>query len=310
MAISVGTCSWTDKTLIACKRFYPRGCSSAEARLRFYAGTFPLVEVDSSYYAMPSVDNSLRWVERTPEGFVFNIKAFRLLTNHPTQLAMLPRDLQAAWSPAKARFYYRDVPGEIQDELWRRFREAIAPLKDAGKLRLVHFQFPPWVRPDRSGIEHLRHCVERMQGHVVSVEFRHGSWFDERRTASTLALERELGVVHTIVDGPQGFDNSLPQVWEATHPGYAYLRLHGRNTETWDIAGATVASDRFNYDYPDAELGELAHKLLAFTGIGLQTHVVFNNNLEDQGQRNALSLMRMIRARDLAGRLVEPARHL
>ena len=92
MSVLVGTCSWTDKTLIACKRFYPPGCSTAEARLRFYASQFPLVEVDSSYYAMPSVDNSMRWVERTPADFVFNIKAFRLLTNHPTQLLMLPKD--------------------------------------------------------------------------------------------------------------------------------------------------------------------------------------------------------------------------
>jgi uncharacterized protein YecE (DUF72 family) len=82
MTIAVGTASWTDPTLIASKRFYPPGCTSAEARLRFYATQFPLVEVDSSYYAMPSGSNSVIWVERTPEHFTFNIKAFRLFTGH------------------------------------------------------------------------------------------------------------------------------------------------------------------------------------------------------------------------------------
>jgi len=292
MSVLVGTCSWTDKTLIACKRFYPPGCSTAEARLRFYASRFPLVEVDSSYYAMPSVDNSMRWVERTPADFAFNIKAFRLLTNHPTQLVMLPKDIQEALAGmSKTRFYYRDLPQEVRVELWRRYREAVAPLKDAGKLRLVHFQFPPWVLRNRDGHDHVRHCVEMMEGHTVSVEFRNKVWFEGEHTASTLAFERELGVVHTVVDAPQGFSNSVPQVWEVTHPEFAYVRLHGRNAATWDVKGSTAASDRFNYDYPDGELAELATNIVKLAGVGIETHVVFNNNAEDQGQRNARSMM-------------------
>ena len=84
MSTFVGTGSWTDPTLIKSKRFYPPGCSSAEARLRFYASQFPIVEVDSSYYAMPNGSNSVLWVERTPASFTFNIKAFRLFTGHQT----------------------------------------------------------------------------------------------------------------------------------------------------------------------------------------------------------------------------------
>jgi uncharacterized protein YecE (DUF72 family) len=260
--------------------------------LRFYASQFPIVEVDSSYYAMPSIDNSMRWVERTPHAFVFHIKAYRLLTNHPTQLVMLPKDIQAALAGiGKTRFYYRDVPSEVRDELWRRYREAIAPLKDAGKLRLVHFQFPPWLLRNREGHDHVRHCVETMAGHTVSVEFRNKVWFESEHRASTLAFERELGVVHTVVDAPQGFPNSVPQVWEVTHPELAYVRLHGRNAATWDVKGATAASDRFNYDYPRAELSELAGHIRKLSEKVAQTHVVFNNNAEDQGQRNARSLM-------------------
>jgi uncharacterized protein YecE (DUF72 family) len=137
----------------------------------------------------------------------------------------------------------------------------------------------------------VRLCVERMAGHIVSVEFRQRSWFEgEHAIASTLAFERELGVVHTVVDGPQGFTNSVPAVWDATHPKYALLRLHGRNADTWNLKGARDSSERFNYDYSDAELAELARQVRRLAALAATTHVVFNNNMEDQGQRNARSL--------------------
>jgi uncharacterized protein YecE (DUF72 family) len=111
--ILIGTASWTDKTLVSCKRFYPRGCSSAEDRLRYYASRFPLVEVDSSYYAMPSQRNSELWAERTPEHFTFNMKAFRLFTGHQTPAIALPKDVQAAMAShfaSNKMLYYKDTP--------------------------------------------------------------------------------------------------------------------------------------------------------------------------------------------------------
>lgn len=295
MTVLVGTASWTDKTLIACGRFYPKQANSAEARLRFYASVFPLVEVDSSYYAMPSASNAQLWAERTPEGFVMNVKAFRLFTGHPTSPSVLHRDLQAALGDRGARnLYYKDTPAEIRDELWRRLREALAPLRHAGRLGLVHFQFAPWLTRSREGLAHVAQCVERMAGHTLSVEFRHRSWFDDNHRDATLALQRELGVVHTVVDAPQGFANSVPAVWEATHPRHALVRLHGRNAATWNVKGATAASDRFNYDYSDEELADIAASIGTRFAPVLQTHVVFNNNMEDQGQRNARTLMRKL----------------
>jgi uncharacterized protein YecE (DUF72 family) len=240
---------------------------------------------------MPAPATSQLWAERTPADFTMNVKAFRLFTGHQTSPAVFHRDLQphlpAGGGP---HLYYRDIPAAIRDELWRRFHEALQPLAAAGKLGLVHFQFPPWVVCNRAGHAHVTHCVERMAGHTVSVEFRHASWFNDRHRASTLAFERELGVVHTIVDGPQGFANSVPMLWEATHPGYALLRLHGHNAETWDIKGTSAASDRFNYDYGDEELRELVPGIRRLADQVPTTHVVFNNNMEDQGQRNARSL--------------------
>ena len=295
MPVLVGTASWTDKTLIACGRFYPPGTNSAEARLRFYASRFPLVEVDSSYYAMPAPATAQLWAERTPNDFTMNVKAFRIFTGHQTSPIVLHKDIRAALpASTKANLYYKDVAPELRDELWRRFTLALQPLRTAGKLGLVHFQFPPWLVCNAAGRAHVAHCVERMAGHTLSVEFRHQSWFTHAQAEPTLTFERELGVVHTVVDGPQGFTNSVPAVWAVTHPAFALLRLHGRNTGTWNVKGATAASDRFNYDYPDEELGELAEQVRRLSHGALKTHVVFNNNMEDQGQRNAATMARLI----------------
>jgi len=296
VSILVGTASWTDKTLIDCGRFYPKEAKTPEARLRFYASIFPMVEVDSSYYAIPAPPTAQAWAVRTPEHFVFNVKAFRLFTGHQTQPNVLHKDIQQALAGRGARnLYYKDMPPEINAELWRRFHEALAPLRNAGKLGLVHFQFPPWLMRSREGVAHVTHCVERMAGQRVSIEFRHASWLDTAdHRESTLALLRELGAVHTVVDGPQGFANSVPMLAEATHPDYALVRLHGRNVDTYNIKGASSAAERFDYDYSDAELRELAAEIVRIAYKVRNTHVVFNNCDEDKGQRNGIALMKLI----------------
>jgi uncharacterized protein YecE (DUF72 family) len=298
MTVRVGTASWTDKTLIASGRFYPPGAKTAEGRLRYYAAQFPIVEVDSSYYAMPAPATAQLWAERTPEGFVMNVNAFRLFTGHQTEPHVLHKDLQLAMGGSlPPRFFYRDLPAELIDELWKRFRECLLPLQAAGRLGLVHFQFPPWVVAGAAGRAQVEHCVQRMSGFDLGVEFRHGTWFEgaaEQR--QTVAFLRELGVAHTVVDGPQGFSNSVPALWEVTHPRYALLRLHGRNRGTWSVKGQTSASDRFNYDYPDAELAEMVPRIERLAMTAIQTHVIFNNNMEDQGQRNARSLTERLRS--------------
>ena len=292
MTVFVGTASWTDKTLIACGRFYPPGAKTAEGRLRYYASQFPIVEVDSSYYAMPAPATAQLWAERTPEGFVMNVKAFRLFTGHQTEPQVLHKDLQLAMGGSlPSRFFYRDLPSELIDELWKRFRECLLPLQASGRLGLVHFQFPPWVVAGAPGRAQVERCVQRMSGFDLGVEFRHGTWFEgAAQQRETLRLLRELGVAHTVVDGPQGFSNSVPALWEVTHPHYALVRLHGRNRDTWNVKGQTSASDRFNYDYPEDELREMVPRIQQLALTAMQTHVIFNNNMEDQGQRNAKRL--------------------
>lgn len=294
--ILIGSASWTDKTLIDCGRFYPKECRSAEARLRFYASQFPLVEVDSSYYGIPAPHNAQLWAERTPPDFVFNVKAFRLFTGHQTSPVVFPKDIQQALGPHPPRtLYYRDTPLEIREELWRRFADALLPLQQAGKLGAVHFQFAPWVVRDRDGMAHVRHCVEKMEGRLVAVEFRNKSWFDGEKLEKTLAFERELGVAHTIVDAPQGFANTVPCVWEVTTPKLALLRLHGRNKATWNIK-AEASSSRFNYWYAADELAAMVPEVRHAAAQADAMHILFNTNYEDQGQVNA-RLMRQLLAR-------------
>jgi uncharacterized protein YecE (DUF72 family) len=298
MSISIGTASWSHPALIDSGRFYPCETMNAEERLRFYATRFPLVEVDASYYAMTAPAVARRWAERTPEGFVMNAKAFRLFTGHQTSPQALPSDLFAALPAAvrdKSIVYYRDVPQELRDVLWQRFVESLLPLRDAGRLGLVHFQFAPWVVRNRAGQAHVEHCVERMHGHTVSVEFRNFSWFDGAHAHDTLAFERRLGVVHTIVDAPQGIDNCVPAVWETTHDRRALVRMHGRNERTWN-RGSDTSSGRFNYEYDDAELEGLAAQIARIDRPALRLQVVMNNNAEDYAQANGRRLMETLQA--------------
>ncbi|RYF18711.1 MAG: DUF72 domain-containing protein [Comamonadaceae bacterium] len=293
--VLVGTASWTDPTLIACGRFYPPSCRTAEQRLRFYAQQFPLVEVDSSYYGMPTPQNARLWAERTPEHFTFNVKAFRLFTGHQAQPAALHRDIQQALGPDVPRtLYYADLPQEIRDELWRRFIEALAPLKAAGKLGAVHFQFAPWLLRNRASMAHVEHCAEKMAGHLVAAEFRHGTWFHGEQLEETLAWERSLGLVHTVVDSPQGFANCVPCVWDVTNPQLAIVRLHGRNKETWNKKGLAASSARFDYQYSQEELAAMLPEVEHLATQARAVHVVFNTNHEDQGQAGARMMRELL----------------
>lgn len=293
MSIEVGTASWTDATLIKSGRFYPKGCTSAEARLRFYSSQFPIVEVDASYYAMPSAANCAQWAERTPEHFTFDVKAFRLFTGHQTERKFFPPDIQPLLPQNdKRNLYYRDVPPDIIDEMWRRFFEALEPLRAANKLGAILFQFAPWISTAPRDKAHVKHCADRMEPYLTAFEFRNASWFDERHRESTLAFERERGLVHVVMDAPEGVANRAHTVWEATSPELVIVRMHGRNAETW--SGRTAASGRFNYDYPERELEEIAVPVREIAKRARRTHVIFNNCFEDSAQRNAHSMIRIL----------------
>jgi uncharacterized protein YecE (DUF72 family) len=294
--ILVGTTSWAEKTLIESGRFYPPDATSAEARLRYYATQFPVVEVDSTYYGLPSERNALLWAERTPPGFIFHVKAFRLFTLHQTSPDALPRDVRARLDVrAQKNLYYDDLPDALKDELWRRFHLALEPLRARGKLGAVLFQFPPWFVFRRESFTHIEECARRMEGDLVAIEFRNRTWFDERHREPTLQFERGHGLVHVVTDGPQGFASSVPAVWEVTQPALALVRLHGRNAATWQKATRTAA-ERFDYLYSEAELERFVEPVRALARRAEAVHVLFNNCREDKAQRNAAFLQARLRA--------------
>jgi uncharacterized protein YecE (DUF72 family) len=293
--ILVGTCSWTDQTLIECGRFYPDWARSAEARLQYYASQFPVVEVDSTYYALPNERTSGLWVNRTGDNFVFDIKAFRLFTQHPTPLTSLPRDIREALPPdlkQKANIYSRNLPEELADELWRRFERALLPLESAGKLGVVLFQFPPWFYPGSEQREYILSCKEKLPQYRIAVEFRHNSWVNEKNIDRTLDFLRDNDLPYVCVDEPQGFRSSMPPLAEATSD-IGLIRFHGRNREMWEKKGATV-SERFNYLYSEEELREWVPRIRELASKTRQLHVLFNNCHQDKAVVNARQVAFMI----------------
>jgi uncharacterized protein YecE (DUF72 family) len=293
--ILVGTASWSDKSLVDSGRFYPQDIATPADRLRYYASRFPLVEVDSSYYGMPTVRNAMLWAERTPPGFVFDIKAFRLLTQHQTDPQALPKDIRLALGPvAKKNVYYRDVPSELRNELWERFLLAVEPLRRAGKLGVLLFQFPPWFVPAKANYDHILECQEKLAGFQLAVEFRNRAWFEGDRPGRVWEFEREHGLAHVVVDEPQGFSSSIPTLWEATCPGVAVVRMHGRNRDTWEAKGLRSSGDRFNYLYGAEELHGLAGAVRELSQRVGAVHVLFNNNHGDYAQRNATDFVRLL----------------
>ena len=297
--IRVGTCSWTDKALVG-SGWYPPGRRSAEGRLRFYASRFAVAEVDSTYYALPQERNSRMWVERTPEGFRFDVKAFSLLTGHPTLARALPEDLRGELGGGRDR-YGGGAPGggrsgparpEVLDEVWRRFAGALEPLRRAGRLGAVLFQFPPWFAPGARAADHLRATRERTGDWSISVEFRHPAWWLPEHRADTAALLTELDTSAVAVDMAQGLPSSVPPVAEVTSPRLAVVRLHGRSS-AW---GSGSKEERFRHEYAPDELAEWIPRVRAMAEAAQEVHVLFNNCCADAAVRAAESMARLVAA--------------
>jgi uncharacterized protein YecE (DUF72 family) len=261
-----GTASWTDPTLVNSDLFYPPSVRSAEERLRFYAEQFNTVEVDSTYYALPAERNAKLWAERTPDGFVFNIKPFALMTQHPAEISRLPKHLREMLSAAEQSNRQLTRPSkEVVDMAFQMFWSAMAPLREAGKLGMVAFQFPPYFSPKPANLDYLASLPQRLPGASIAIEFRPPSWVREepRRTEITNFL-RSHGLYYTSIDAPE--DNSIvPSFIEATGD-QVYVRFHGSNRENRFKRNITAA-ERFKYLFSERELpsltkrfGNLEHK--------------------------------------------------
>jgi uncharacterized protein YecE (DUF72 family) len=292
----IGTASWTDPTLLAAG-FYPGSAKTAESRLRFYARHFDTVEVDSTYYALPSERNAALWAARTPEGFCFNVKAFAWLTCHPAETRRLPhaiRSLLPAAAVAEPRL--QRPPIQALDAAFAMFRSALQPLRAAGKLGCLLLQFPPWFTAGAEHEAYLDYCRSRLPADRLAIELRHASWFNAR-TASTLDALAQRGLVLVCTDAPPA--PSIPRPpWRAT-TDVAYVRLHGRNRAAWFRHGASAA-ERFQYLYSNAELAECAAGIRSVRDArgarARVVHVIFNNCYADYGVRNARSMQALLEA--------------
>ncbi len=281
--VLIGTASWTDKSLLA-SGWYPKEAKTAEDRLRFYADHFPLVEVDSTYYFPPSEDNSRRWVDRTPKDFTFNIKAFSLLTKHPTKSDALYKDLDVPQD--KKRLYPDDLDQAAIDEVWDRFLSALEPLQDANKLGALLFQFPPWFTISKANKQYILECAKRTSPIPILVEFRNETWMNDRNREETLDFLEGHGLAYVCVDMPQGFRSSIPPVVAATSD-LAALRFHGHNAEEWESGSV---QRRFKYLYSKEELQEWVPRIQKVASETKKTHVLMNNCYRSYAQQNAKEL--------------------
>jgi uncharacterized protein YecE (DUF72 family) len=293
--VLIGTASWTDPTLLA-SGWYPKEANTPEERLKYYSSVFPLVEVDSTYYSLPAERTAELWAERTPDDFTFDIKAFRLFTGHPTPLKALPKQIREELPEALAKktsVYDNELPGEIFDDIWDRFRKALMPIHSAGKMGAVFLQYPKWFYISRDNMARIARAREHLPDFRVAVEFRQPSWMNEKNAQRTLDFLSENDIAYTSVDEPQGTAASVPPVAVATVPELAVVRFHGRRQDTWDKRGVGV-EERFKYLYSEAELEEWVPKIRRLQEETREVHALMNNCYADFGVKNAQQLGQLL----------------
>ncbi|KMT62013.1 DUF72 domain-containing protein [Paenilisteria newyorkensis] len=263
--ITIGLTGWSDhETLYS---------STSKHKLEDYAGNFPMVEVDTSFYAIPSPLTTERWIERTPEEFTFVVKAFQAMTKHKE------------WQQ-----YY-----DSETEMYRRFMDAIAPMSESGRLKAILFQFPPYFGCTKENVTYLRAVREKMGDLPLAIEFRNKTWYTETNEPQTLALLKDLGFIHTVVDEPQVGNGSVPIVLRATNEAMTLVRLHGRNSAGWMKANSPEWREvRTLYRYNDEEINYWAENIRHLQKHSKEVIVIFNNNSGGDAADNAKQLQKAL----------------
>ena len=273
-AIRIGTCSWADESLT--KLFYPPGVKGAEERLRYYADRFDTVEANSTYYRLPDEHMVQHWADRTPDGFVMHVKAFGVMTRHPVKVEQLPPDLRAE-APLDQRGRVERPSREFRAEVFRRFHDALRPLRETRKLGGILMQLPPYVVFRPASLEYLEWAQGELGGDEMLVEFRHASWLDDENRGETLAFLDGHDMTYVIVDAPRLEARNVAPTVVATTTPTAYVRFHGRNAATWNKRTGSAA-ERFDYFYSEDELQEWVAPLSELSGQAENVYAMFNNN--------------------------------
>ncbi len=273
--VYVGTSSWSDH-----EEFYPTDLPSNQ-QITFYAQHFAIVEINSTFYRLMPQRSFRLWAERTPPGFLFDVKPYRQLTWHD-----------------------RENPPDRQT--FEAFGSSLQPLRDAGKLGAVHFQFPPWFKFEAENVAYLKHCRESLPADRLCVEFRHRSWLEGDHVWHLLDILRDYGIGLTVVDEPQIGSGTVPTVVAVTAPELSIVRFHGRNAKMW-YKKVKRSADRFDYLYTDDELRAWVPNVAKLAEEAREIHIFFNNNQQDYAVRNARQLRTLLHQSLLEAEVIMPA---
>ncbi|MGG1879192.1 DUF72 domain-containing protein [Paenibacillus cisolokensis] len=267
--VHIGLSGWGDHD-----KLYDEGAKAGD-RLGMYARHFPVVEMDNSFYAIPSPEQMGKWCDQTPEGFGFIVKAFQGMTGHDR---------------GKGKSYYPNTKA-----MFDAFKQSVEVLREKGKLRAVLFQYPPWFQCERKHVEILKRTREWMGDAPLALEFRHQSWFEPGMREKTLAFMQDEGWIHSIVDEPQAGAGSVPTVLEPTREDAVMIRLHGRNMNGWNSGGQENWREvRYLYRYNDEELREWRDHVLKLLKHVRQCWMIFNNNSGGDASDNAKQLLQLL----------------
>ncbi|HMH04215.1 MAG TPA: DUF72 domain-containing protein [Candidatus Udaeobacter sp.] len=287
--ILVGTASWSDPGFV--QRWYPKKMPPGE-RLQWYAQHFDLVEVNSTFYSVPEPRMVERWCAATPDDFTFDVKLHQLLSFHSTPAKLLPPALQRR-AETDARGRVKSTP-DLQQALLKIFLRATSIFRDAGKLGVFLLQLSPVFSPRKHKLVEIDPLIEMLSDYELAIEFRNRNWAVGDQLKATMDFLQKHHAVFVNLDAPESdhFMVMPSDVDEVTNSNVAYLRLHGRNANAY-ITGKTVAA-RFDYDYSENEIAEVAQRSRKLASEARELHVVFNNNNLDYAPHAALRLRKAL----------------
>ena len=288
--IKIGTAGWEGGKVL-----YPPGLRSmpSEAKLPFYSAEFPIVEVDTSYHAIPREETTRVWAKSTPPDFTFNVKAFRLFTHHFTQPASLPGQVRSELPSDLAHqdsLHYWEVPGALRRSLWKTFEDALSPLHATGKLGVVVLQFPSHFTPTKTNLEHLQDCKEILGKYRVGVELRNPEWFQRTNIDRLMGFLERNDLLYIGVDGPQDLKTSVPPV-VASFGDICVIRFHGHNVHGWAMTGPNAKAERGNYRYSPDDFDPWIRRVRAIESRVDEVHLVINTNSGGDGARLLADLL-------------------
>ncbi|HJA73898.1 MAG TPA: DUF72 domain-containing protein [Candidatus Limosilactobacillus faecipullorum] len=265
MKVTVGLTTWSEHhALIHAQR---------PVTLNEYAQHFPVVEVDTFFYALPQVTTVQKWLGEVSPDFQFIVKAHQTMTKHPQ--AQLPN-------------------GQSLAEMFKLFTRTVAPLVATDQLKTVLFQFPPTFTATPINIEYLMQIRKWLSTLPIAIEFRHQSWYRQGVLASLIGYCQELKFTLVAVDEPHQLPTSVPFELVTTNPQLGLIRLHGRNTQGWNHQGSDWRKKRTLYSYSKEELAGLKTVIEQLSPQPQELCVIFNNNSGGDAAPNAQELTRQM----------------